>query len=382
MIIRQAKVYGADHQFRLGDIQITDGRISGTSERVAASDGEEIVDGDGLYAIPGLVDIHEHGAMGHDYCDATEEALAAITEYEAKHGVLAVCATTMTLSEELLSKAADAVAAHENKTGAADIVGINLEGPFVSRERLGAQNPEYLALPDAAMIRRINKRAKGKVKLLDLAPELDGALECIAKLRNEMVLSIAHTSCDYQTAKEAFAAGASHLTHLYNAMPSLHHREPGPIAAGSEAQADAELICDGIHIQSAMVRVAFKLFGAEHIAMISDSMRACGLEDGIYDLGGQEVRVAGSRAELVRDADTIAGSVTNLFDCMKTAVQKMDIPLETAVRAASENPARSIGVEKDYGSIAPGVYGNIILCDSDLAIRKIVQKGTVIFTEK
>ena len=378
MIIRQAKVYGADHQFRLGDIQITDGRITGTSELVAASDGEEILDAHGMYAIPGLVDIHEHGAVGFDYCDATEEALAAIAGYEARHGVLAVCATTMTLSEELLSKAADAVAAHKDGIGMADIVGINLEGPFVSPDKLGAQNPDYLALPDAGMIRRINERADGKVKLLDLAPELSGAMECIAELKNDMVLSVAHTSCDYETAADAFAAGASHLTHLYNAMPPLNHRKPGPIAAGAQAQADAELICDGIHVHPAMVQVALRLFGAEHIVMISDSMRACGLEDGVYDLGGQEVRVAGRRAELVRDADTIAGSVTNLFDCMRTAVQKMGIPLETAVRAASENPARSIGIERDYGSIAPGRYGNIILCDSDLQIQAIVQKGTVL----
>ncbi len=377
MIIRQAKVYSADHKFRLGDIQITDGRITGTAEVIAASDGEEIIEAHGLYAIPGLVDIHEHGAMGYDYCDATEEALSAIAEYEASQGVMAVCATTMTLSEEALSKVADAVAAHRNEKGA-DIVGINLEGPFVSAEKLGAQNPDYLALPDAAMIRRINERAKGSVRLLDLAPELKGAIECIAELKEEMVLSVAHTSCDYQTAAEAFAAGAEHLTHLYNAMPSLHHREPGPIAAGAEAKADAELICDGVHVHPAMVRLAFGLFGEEHIVMISDSMRACGLKDGVYDLGGQEVRVTGSRAELVRDPNTIAGGATNLYRCMKAAVQKMDIPLEQAIRAASENPARSIGVEKDYGSIAPGRYGNIILCDKELEIQKVIQKGVVI----
>ena len=377
MIIRQAKVYSADHKFRLGDIQITDGRITGTAEVIAASDGEEIIEAHGLYAIPGLVDIHEHGAMGYDYCDATEEALSAIAEYEASQGVMAVCATTMTLSEEALSKVADAVAAHRNEKGA-DIVGINLEGPFVSAEKLGAQNPDYLALPDAAMIRRINERAKGSVRLLDLAPELKGAIECIAELKEEMVLSVAHTSCDYQTAAKAFAAGADHLTHLYNAMPSLHHREPGPIAAGAEAKADAELICDGVHVHPAMVRLAFGLFGEEHIVMISDSMRACGLKDGVYDLGGQEVRVTGSRAELVRDPNTIAGGATNLYRCMKTAVQKMDIPLEQAIRAASENPARSIGVEKDYGSIAPGRYGNIILCDKELEIQKVIQKGVVI----
>ena len=161
-------------------------------------------------------------------------------------------------------------------------------------------------------------------------------------------------------------------------MPSLHHREPGPIAAGAEAKADAELICDGVHVHPAMVRLAFGLFGEEHIVMISDSMRACGLKDGVYDLGGQEVRVTGSRAELVRDPNTIAGGATNLYRCMKTAVQKMDIPLEQAIRAASENPARSIGVEKDYGSIAPGRYGNIILCDKELEIQKVIQKGVVI----
>ena len=376
MIIRQAKVYGADHHFHTGDIRIEGERIAGTAEMIAAEEKEEVVLAEGLYALPGLVDIHEHGALGHDYCDATRDAYDTITEYEAKNGVLAVCATTMTLPEETLLAVADCVADYTNDKGA-DIVGINLEGPFVSPERLGAQNPAYALDPDVELVRRINKRAKGAVRLLDLAPELAGAITCIEELKNEMVLSVAHTSSTYSVAAEAFAAGATHLTHTYNAMPSLHHREPGPIMAAAEAKAFAELICDGIHIHPAMVRLAFQLFG-DRLVMVSDSMRACGLEDGLYDLGGQQVRVNGRRAELVRDADTIAGSVTNLFACMKTAVQEMGIPLETAVRAASENPAVSIGIDKDYGQIATGRYGSIILCDEQLVIQKVIKKGTIL----
>lgn len=376
MIIRQAKVYGADHHFHTGDIRIENERITGNAELIAADDGEELIGAQDLYAIPGLVDIHMHGAMGSDFCDGTAESFSAITEYEAMHGVLAVCATTMSIPENELIKIAKTASAFSSDTGA-DIAGINLEGPFVSPKKLGAQNPSNQMDPDIDMVRRINKASGGMVRILDLAPELAGALDCINELGREIVMSLAHTDCSYEVAVEAFDAGAKHLTHMFNAMPPLTHRAPGPIAAASEAGADVELICDGIHVHPSMVRLAFKLFG-ERVVMISDSMRACGQPDGTYDLGGQQVRVRGNRAELVRDENVIAGGVTNLFDCMKKVVFEMGIPLETAIAAASERPAVSLGIDKDYGSISTGRYGNILLCDKELNIRKIIKKGKVI----
>lgn len=374
MIIKNAMVYTPQHVFAKGDIVIRGGRIA---FGVAPQLHEEIIDAEGLYALPGLLDLHFHGAVGHDFCDASEEAIQALADFEASKGVLAICPATMTYSEEILGGIMDAAAAHKNGRGA-DLVGINMEGPFISPDKIGAQNPKYLHKADVDMFRRLQERAGGLIKLVDMAPEEDGALDFIARCRGEVRISIAHTCTSYETAKKAFAAGASHMTHLYNAMPGITHREPGPIIAALEDHAEVELITDGVHIHPAMVRFTFNTFGADRVVLIADSMMACGLPDGQYSLGGQAVTVKGPRATLTEHPGVIAGSATCLYDCMRRAVLDMGVPLESAVRAASENPARSIGVESDYGSLAAGRYGNVILADRELNIQKVIQKGQVI----
>ena len=374
MIIKNAMVYTPQHVFAKGDIVIRGGRIAfGAAPQL----DEEIIDAEGLYALPGLLDLHFHGAVGHDFCDASEEAIQALADFEASKGVLAICPATMTYSEEILGGIMDAAAAHKNGRGA-DLVGINMEGPFISPDKIGAQNPKYLHKADVDMFRRLQERAGGLIKLVDMAPEEDGALDFIARCRGEVRISIAHTCTSYETAKKAFAAGASHMTHLYNAMPGITHREPGPIIAALEDHAEVELITDGVHIHPAMVRFTFNTFGADRVVLIADSMMACGLPDGQYSLGGQAVTVKGPRATLTEHPGVIAGSATCLYDCMRRAVLDMGVPLESAVRAASENPARSIGVESDYGSLAAGRYGNVILADRELNIQKVIQKGQVI----
>ena len=374
MIIKNAMVYTPQHVFATGDIVIRGGRIVfGAAPQL----DEEIIDAEGLYALPGLLDLHFHGAVGHDFCDASEEAIQALADFEASKGVLAICPATMTYSEEILGGIMDAAAAHKNGRGA-DLVGINMEGPFISPDKIGAQNPKYLHKADVDMFRRLQERAGGLIKLVDMAPEEDGALDFIARCRGEVRISIAHTCTSYETAKKAFAAGASHMTHLYNAMPGITHREPGPIIAALEDHAEVELITDGVHIHPAMVRFTFNTFGADRVVLIADSMMACGLPDGQYSLGGQAVTVKGPRATLTEHPGVIAGSATCLYDCMRRAVLDMGVPLESAVRAASENPARSIGVDSDYGSLAAGRYGNVILADRELNIQKVIQKGQVI----
>ena len=374
MIIKNAMVYTPQHVFAKGDIVIRGGRIAfGAAPQL----DEEIIDAEGLYALPGLLDLHFHGAVGHDFCDASEEAIQALADFEASKGVLAICPATMTYSEEILGGIMDAAAAHKNGRGA-DLVGINMEGPFISPDKIGAQNPKYLHKADVDMFRRLQERAGGLIKLVDMAPEEDGALDFIARCRGEVRISIAHTCTSYETAKKAFAAGASHMTHLYNAMPGITHREPGPIIAALEDHAEVELITDGVHIHPAMVRFTFHTFGADRVVLIADSMMACGLPDGQYSLGGQAVTVKGPRATLTEHPGVIAGSATCLYDCMRRAVLDMGVPLESAVRAASENPARSIGVDSDYGSLAAGRYGNVILADRELNIQKVIQKGQVI----
>ncbi|MDD4849498.1 MAG: N-acetylglucosamine-6-phosphate deacetylase [Gemmiger sp.] len=373
MIIKNANIYTPSHTFALGDVAIRDGRFTfGVPTQPAP--GEEVLDAEGLYALPGLVDIHFHGAVGHDFCDGTEESIQALADFEASKGVLAICPATMTFNEEILGHIMDAAAAHKNEAGA-DLVGINMEGPFISPKKVGAQNPKYLQPADAAMFRRLQARAGGLIRLVDIAPEEPGAMEFIAACKGETRISIAHTCADYDTAKAAFAAGASHMTHLYNAMPGMTHRAPGPIIAALEDHAEVELITDGVHIHPAMVRFTFNTFGDDRVVLIADSMMACGLPDGQYSLGGQAVTVQGPKATLTSDPGTIAGSATSLYDCMRRAVLEMGVPLESAVRAASENPARSIGVEADYGSIAPGRYGNLILADKALNIRQVIRRG-------
>lgn len=374
MIIRNAKVFTGGCRFEERDLLIRDGRIVFGA---VPMDGEEVLDARGSYALPGLVDIHFHGAVGHDFCDADEAGLQAIADFEASKGVLAICPATMTFSEEILNGIMDAAAAHKNERGA-DLVGINMEGPYISPRKVGAQNPKYVMGADAGMFRRLQARSGGLIKLVDVAPEEPGNLDFIRACRDEVRISIAHTCTDYETAKEAFAAGASHMTHLYNAMPGITHRAPGPIIAALEEDAEVELITDGVHIHPAMVRFTFRTFGDSHVILVADSMMACGLPDGQYSLGGQAVTVCGPRATLTEHPDTIAGSATCLYDCMRHAVLDMGVPLASAVRAASLNPARSIGIDADYGSLEPGRWGNVVLADDQLNIQKVIRRGEVL----
>lgn len=378
MIVKNALVYTTEHRFEKKDILIKNERITELVEHgTQLPEDVLVIDGEGFYVIPALVDIHFHGAVGFDFCNASKEELLKIAEYEARNGVLAICPATMSYNEEILGKIMERAAAYQEKTGA-ELVGINMEGPFINAKKAGAQNPEYIMPADVKMFRRLQKKSGKLLKLVDIAPEQEGAMEFIEKCQKQVKISLAHTCCDYETAKAAFSKGASHMTHLYNGMPGIGHREPGPIIAALEEGAEVELIADGIHVHPAMVRMTFRMFGADKVILISDSMEAAGLLDGNYQLGGQEVTVAGKKAVLTKKPEVIAGSVTNLFDCMKNCVQNMGIPLEEAVQAAAENPARSIGVEADYGRIACGNYGNLLLLDEKLQIQRIIQKGKVI----
>ena len=314
MIIKNVKVFTEDKTFEPGAIGIENGIFKNN-----LFDSGEIIDGEGCYAIPGLIDVHFHGCMGYDFCDGTKEAIEKIAEYEASQGVTTIVPATMTLSEEELMKIMANGGTYENKEGAAVLAGINMEGPFICSKKKGAQAATHIHKPDVAMFRRLQEAANGLIRLVDIAPEVEGAMEFISELKDEVHISFAHTTADYDTAKTGYALGACHATHLYNAMPPFTHREPGVIGAARDSEhCMVELICDGIHIHPSVVRATFQMFGNDRVVLVSDSMRACGLSDGDYTLGGQDVKVVGKLATLKSDG-AIAGSVTNLMDCMRTA---------------------------------------------------------------
>lgn len=371
MIIKDANVFTQDNRFVRGDVIVRDGRfVHATGEQPA---DEEVVDARNLMMIPGLVDIHFHGCKGADMCDGTKEALDVIMDYEASVGVTSVCPATMTIPrDELLTvmKNAGAYSYH----GGAHLVGINMEGPFISPSKKGAQAAENIMHCDYEYFCQLQEAAGGLIKLVDIAPEEPGAMEFIDEVKGKVVVSLAHTASDYDTAREAIEHGASHATHLYNAMPPMNHRNPGVIGAVRDSsECHVELICDGVHIHPSVIRATYAMFGAERIILISDSMRATGLEDGEYTLGGQPVKVRGNLATL--HDGTIAGSATNLMDCLRFVVREAGIPLETAVMCATANPAREIGIFDEVGSITAGKRADFILLNQNLEIVRVYIDG-------
>lgn len=378
MIIKNGNVFGEDFTFSKCDILVNSSNIEAVGNDFACNDNQ-VLDASGLYVIPGLTDIHFHGCMGHDFCDAYEEGLNAIASYELSHGITTICPASMTFDENSLVRvfenAKNYTKNYENSKGA-EIVGINMEGPFISPEKAGAQNSEYICRPDADMFARLQEAAGGLIKLCDIAPEMDGAMECIKEIAGSVHVSVAHTSSDYETAMKAFELGADHVTHLYNAMPPYHHRKPGVVGAAADCEkVYAEIICDGVHCAPATVRTTLKMMGDDRIVFISDSMEACGMPDGAYELGGQAVSVIGNQATLADG--TIAGSVVNLMQCVRIAVKEMNIPLETAIKCAAVNPAKSIGIYDRYGSISVGKAANIVLLDETLDIRYVIKDGVI-----
>lgn len=341
-----------------------------------ASGNEMVTDAAGNYVIPGLTDIHFHGCMGSDCCDGTVEAFQTIARYELSQGITSITPATMTMSEEVLSQICRAAKTYRDtaEENAADFCGLYMEGPFINAAKKGAQNEKYITPADTAMLNRLQDLSGNMLRTVAIAPETAGAMDFIRENSSRVNISIAHTTADYDTAKEAIACGASQLTHTYNAMPPLSHRAPGPIgAAADDDHCRAELICDGIHIHPAVVRTTFKMFGDDRIIFISDSMRAAGLADGQYDLGGQNVTVKGNLAVL--EDGTIAGSVTNLMDCVRTAVHDMGIPFASAVKCAAVNPAKAVGIYDAYGSLTPGKFANIVILDKNLDIKTVLHHG-------
>lgn len=366
MIIKGGLVYQEDKTFGKKDLYIENGKIV---ERLEEVSDRSAVDAEGLYVLPGLVDVHSHGAVGCDFSDGDLEGLRKILAYEYSCGVTSYCPTSMTIDTEKLRGIFKTMGDFTEGPGMAHVAGINMEGPFLDVNKKGAHLEEYILAPDAEFFRECNQASGNKIRLVTLAPNVEGAMEFIEELHQEVVISLGHTAADYDTAKAALKAGANHVTHLCNAMMPLEHRKPGLIGAASEDEnCSPELISDGIHVHESMVRAVFKMFPGR-VVLISDSMRATGMADGTYELGGQQVTVKGKLATL--ENGTIAGSATNLYDCMRTAVS-FGIPKEEAIAAATMNPAKSIGIYGEVGSLTPGKRADVVLADQELNLVRVL----------
>ena len=375
MLIKNGWVFTDQNTFQKLDVQIENGRISALWEPNGVSVESETIDAAGQYVLPGLIDIHIHACAGSDFCDGTEESMTTMAKYLGANGITSFVAASMALDEPKLQKVfriASKIIADGTKNDRAHLCGINMEGPFFSKAKKGAQAEKYLIDPDIDAFDQLMEASGNNIKLLDIAPELPHAMELIRHASKKTTVSIAHTTADYQTAIQAFEAGASHVTHLFNAMPAFAHREPGVVGAASDMGATVELICDGIHIHPSAVRSIFRWFGDDKVVLISDAMSACGMPDGNYELGGQKVAVKSGRATLADG--TIAGSATNLQTCMRRAVE-FGVPLESAVKAATVNPAKVARIDHEVGSITVGKRADLLLLGSELNVKQVLIGG-------
>ena len=373
MFYKNARIFTSDFQFHTGAFEVTDDGKFGAvlSENVPA----DATDLQGATVIPGLIDVHSHGAMGADFSDGDYEGLKKMAACLAQAGVTSFAPASMTLPYDVLAKAFATAKqlVKEAPANCSRLMGIQMEGPYFSEKKKGAQNGEYLKTPDFAGFKELFDNCDGLIKIADVAPELPGAAEFVAQASKLCTVSVAHTDSDYDHAKAAFDAGATHLTHLYNCMPGIHHRNPGVIPAAVENEnVRAEIICDGQHVHPSSVRLAFSMFGAQRMILVSDALRCAGMPEGQYELGGQQVFL---KEGLARLADgTIAGSASNLYDGLQKAIA-FGIPEQDAVRAATYNPACALGAEAKVGSIATGMYADFLVCSADYAEKRVFLGG-------
>lgn len=371
MILKNAKVWLGESFHQL-DIRIDQGRIAEIGENLVGQ-GQDL---SGKMLLPGLVDVHSHGCIGYDFSTATVDEMQKMCRHYAERGVTSVLATTMTNPLSTIRTAMKNVRTimeeqQKGTGGAAHVLGVNMEGPFLGVDKKGAHDPQYLLPPDESLFEELYALSGNKIRLTDIDPTLPGGLNFIRKYHDRTKISLAHTSCDYELAQEAVKAGATEVTHLFNAMDGLHHRRPGLIGAVSDFPLYAEIICDGIHVHPSVIRMMFRLT-PQQMLLISDSMCAAGLSDGEYELGGLQVFVKDGHANL--QDGTIAGSTITVYDGLVNAL-KFGVPLEIAVASATSIPADAIGCGDIAGKIAVGRSADLLIMEEDISLSQVYCEG-------
>ncbi len=366
MILKNAKVF-IEKKFTDVQIYIKDGKISEITNKCNFTD-EDFIDCTNKYIIPGFVDIHTHGCVGYDFSSANADEIAEMQQYYLKNGITSILATTVALSNENIEKAVNNIKKAINNDNGATIEGINLEGPYLSPKKCGAHDVSLLKEPDMNFINSLGE----DIKVVHVAPEYSKAMEFIKNFKGKT--SIAHTACDYKTAIEAINNGADHITHIFNAMNGLHHREPGVIGAFFDSEAVAEMICDSIHINPAILRMMFKAY-SDRISIISDSMAATGFSDGKYKLGDLDVYVNAGVATL--SDGTLAGSAMNIYEMVKNLIN-IGVPPEAAIASATVIPAESINIDNKCGKIEIGRNADIVILNNDFTIWNIIKDGNFV----
>ena len=373
MFYKNARIFGSDFQFHTGAFEVKDGLFGAVLPGEIPADA---IDLKGATVIPGLIEVHSHGNSGADFSDGDYEGLKAMARFYASCGVTSFAPASMTLPYEVLAKAfaTGKRLKEEAPEGCARIMGIQMEGPYFSYKKRGAQNPDYLKEPDFEGFKALYEGCDGLVRIVDIAPELPGAAEFVEKAKELCTVSIAHTDSDYDHAKAAIDAGVTHLTHLYNAMPGINHRNPGVIPAAVENKnVRAEIICDGLHIHPAAVRMAFSMFGGARMIIVSDSGRCAGQPDGTtFELGGQMATLTDGVARLADG--TIACSATNMYQCLLNCIS-WGIPEEDVIRACTYNPACALGAQDKVGSIETGKLADFVICNADYSNRRVFIGG-------
>jgi len=389
MIVKNVRIFTEEHSIKKGSVLIDNGRISkvicdglSIEDFEDSNKADDVFDGKNMLLIPGMIDIHLHGAVGYDFSDGSVEAFEKISNFLLFQGVTSFMASTMTLPVGKLKKVIDAGIKFRNISNKASefssLVGLNMEGPFISSKKKGAQNNEYILDIDSNVFDELFNVSDGIINTFGLAPEKDNAISFIRKYKDDVNISIAHSDASYEEAINSFDSGVCHITHLFNGMSEMLHRSPGIAGAFFDTDKDvtAELICDNYHIHQSIIRMTFKLKGDKIIA-ISDSIRATGLEDGTYDLGGQDVIVRNKMATLLRDG-SIAGAVKTLPECFKILVNEAGIPFENAVLAVTENPAKYIKKFDETGSVSKGKRADLLLINDNMDVVNVIKDGKLI----